>query len=81
MIHLHSRATPNGRKVAMALEETGLPYTIHAIDLSRKEQKTPEFLALNPNGKVPVLIDEGTIVYESSVVNEYLDGPESESPH
>lgn len=58
MIQLYSRATPNGRKIAMALEETGLPYAVHPIDLSRKEQKTPEFLALNPNGRIPVIVDE-----------------------
>ncbi len=77
MIHLHSRATPNGRKVAMALEETGLPYTVHAIDLSRKEQKTPEFLALNPNGRIPVIVDDdcpggAATVFESGAILLYI---------
>ena len=57
MIDLYSRATPNGRKIAIALEETGLPYNVHPIDLSAKEQKRPEFLALNPNGRIPVIVD------------------------
>ena len=77
MIHLHSRATPNGRKVAMALEETGLPYTVHAIDLSRLEQKTPDFLALNPNGRIPVIVDDEcpggpATVFESGAILFYL---------
>jgi GST-like protein len=77
MIHLHSRATPNGRKVAMALEETGLSYTVHAIDLSKKEQKTPEFLALNPNGRIPVIVDDDCpggplTVFESGAILFYL---------
>lgn len=58
MLTLHSRATPNGRKIAIALEESGLPYRVRAVDLSRKEQKTPEFLSLNPNGRIPVLVDD-----------------------
>lgn len=77
MIHLHSRATPNGRKVAMALEETGLPYTVHAVDLSKKEQKTPEFLAMNPNGRIPVIVDEDcpggpATVFESGAILFYI---------
>ena len=77
MIHLHSRATPNGRKIAMALEETGIPYTVHAIDLSKKEQKTPEFLALNPNGRIPVIVDDdcpggAATVFESGAILLYL---------
>jgi GST-like protein len=77
MIHLHSRATPNGRKVAIALEEMGLPYTVHPVDLSRKEQKTPEFLALNPNGRIPVIVDDAApggpvTVFESGAILTYL---------
>ena len=48
MIELYSRQTPNGRKIAIALEESGLAYTVHAVDFARKEQKSPEFLSLNP---------------------------------
>ncbi|MDX1483795.1 MAG: glutathione S-transferase family protein [Alphaproteobacteria bacterium] len=77
MIHLHSRATPNGRKVAIALEETGLPYTVHAVDLSKKEQKTPAFLAMNPNGRIPVIVDDDVeggpvTVFESGAILLYL---------
>jgi GST-like protein len=77
MIHLHSRATPNGRKVAIALEETGLPYTVHPVDLSKKEQKTPEFLALNPNGRIPVIVDDDcaggpATVFESGAIVLYI---------
>lgn len=56
-IQLYSLPTPNGIKVAVALEELGLPYEPHRIDFSTNEQKTPEFLSLNPNGKIPALID------------------------
>lgn len=77
MIHLHSRATPNGRKVAIALEETGLSYEVHAVDLSKKEQKRPEFLALNPNGRIPVIVDDAVdngpvTVFESGAILCYL---------
>jgi GST-like protein len=77
MIHLYSRATPNGRKVAMALEECGLPYTVHPIDLSKKEQKKPDFLAMNPNGRIPVIVDDGAAggpitVFESGAILVYL---------
>ena len=82
MIDLYSRATPNGRKVAMALEETGLTYAVHPIDLSRKEQKTLAFLALNPNGRIPVIVDRdvaggdggggSATVFESGAILFYL---------
>jgi glutathione S-transferase/GST-like protein len=55
--HLYTAPTPNGYKVSVALEELGLPYDVTIIDLVAGEQKHPEFLALNPNGKIPVLID------------------------
>ena len=57
MIELYTAPTPNGRKVSIALEEMGLPYTVHAIDLAKGEQKTPEFLAINPNGRIPAIVD------------------------
>lgn len=78
MIDLYSRATPNGRKVAIALEEVGLPFTVHPIDLSKKEQKTPEFLALNPNGRIPVIVDGdaagggSATVFESGAILFYI---------
>jgi glutathione S-transferase len=57
VIELYTAPTPNGRKVSIALEEMGLPYTVHAIDLAKGEQKTPEFLAINPNGRIPAIVD------------------------
>jgi len=57
VIELYTAPTPNGRKVSIALEEMGLPYTVHAIDLAKGEQKTAEFLAINPNGRIPAIVD------------------------
>lgn len=56
-IQLYSFPTPNGVKASIALEELGLPYEAHAINIMRDDQKTPEFLDLNPNGKIPAMID------------------------
>ncbi len=56
-LQLYSLATPNGVKVSIMLEEIGLPYEAHFIDISNNETWTPEFLALNPNGKIPAIID------------------------
>jgi GST-like protein len=81
MIELYSRATPNGRKISIALEESGLPYRIHAVDFGRREQKSPEFLRLNPNGRIPVIVDtdpaggngEGPlVVFESGAILLYV---------
>lgn len=49
--------TPNGVKVSIMLEETGLPYEVHLVDFAKNDQKTPEFLSLNPNGKIPAILD------------------------
>ena len=57
MIDLYTAATPNGWKVSIALEELGLPYQVHAIRLEKLEQKEPWFLALNPNGRIPAIVD------------------------
>jgi GSH-dependent disulfide-bond oxidoreductase len=56
-IQLYSLPTPNGVKISIALEELGLPYEPHAIDIGKNESWTPEFLSLNPNGKIPAIID------------------------
>jgi GST-like protein len=75
MYDLYTAPTPNGRKVSIALEELGLPYTVHALDLSALEQKTPAYLALNPNGRIPTLVDreEGDFaVFESGAILVYL---------
>ena len=75
MIDLYTAPTPNGRKVSIALEEMGLPYTVHALDLARGEQKTPEFLAINPNGRIPAIVDHGAgnfPVFESGAILLWL---------
>lgn len=64
---------PFCRKVRVALAEKGIQYERVFVNLRKKEQKKEEFLKLNPYGKVPVLLDDGTVIYESSVINEYLD--------
>lgn len=56
-LQLYSLATPNGVKVSIMLEETGLPYEVHRISFDSDDQKTPEFESLNPNGKIPAIID------------------------
>src|SRR5919205_675693 len=56
-LQLYSLPTPNGVKVSIMLEEIGLPYEPHTINIGNDEQKTPEFLSLNPNGKIPAIID------------------------
>src|SRR5579872_1469312 len=56
-LQLYSLPTPNGVKVSIMLEETGLPYEVHLVDFNKDDQKTPEFLSLNPNGKIPAIID------------------------
>jgi glutathione S-transferase len=63
----------NSRKVRIALIEKGLEFERIPIDLTKKEQKNPEYLKINPFGQVPALDDEGFIVYDSTVINEYLE--------
>lgn len=72
MITLYTAATPNGYKVSVALEELGLPYTVHPVNLMAGEQKTAEFRALNPNGRIPVIVDDGFPVFESGAILLYL---------
>jgi glutathione S-transferase len=57
MIDLYTSATPNGWKASVTLEECGLPYEVHAIDMGKGEQKTPQFLKINPNGRIPAIVD------------------------
>jgi len=77
-IQLYSLPTPNGVKVSIMLEEIGLPYEAHLVDFDKGEQKTPEFLSLNPNGKIPAIIDpngpDGTplALFESGAILQYL---------
>ncbi len=75
MIDLYTAATPNGWKATIALEELELPYTVHAVDLAAGEQHRPEFLRLNPNGRIPVIVDRGAgdlTIFESGAILVYL---------
>lgn len=75
MIELYTAATPNGHKVSIALEELGLPYRVHVLDLMAGEQKRPAYLALNPNGRIPTIVDRDAqdfAVFESGAILIYL---------
>ncbi len=72
MIELYTATTPNGRKVSIALEEMGLAYTVHAISLKALEQKAPAFLKINPNGRIPAIVDDGFPVFESGAILIWL---------
>ncbi len=71
---------PFGQKVRIALAEKSLSYELASIDISKGEQRRPEFLRLNPYGRVPVLVDEDTVVYDSTIINEYLDDEYPDPP-
>ncbi|QCI67824.1 glutathione S-transferase family protein [Phreatobacter stygius] len=73
-IQLHSYQTPNGHKASIMLEETGLPYQVHVVDIERGDQHAPDFLALNPNNKIPVIVDpdRNRTVFESGAILTYL---------
>lgn len=72
MVTLYTWTTPNGRKPAILLAELEMPYELELVDLSRGVQKTPEYLAINPNGKIPALVDDGVTVFESGAILLYL---------
>ncbi|NJO71246.1 MAG: glutathione S-transferase family protein, partial [Oscillatoriales cyanobacterium RM1_1_9] len=74
MIDLYTFTTPNGRKPAIMLEETQLPYQSIKIDISKGDQFTPEFIAINPNSKIPAIVDQdtGITVFESGAILIYL---------
>ncbi|MEZ4409903.1 MAG: glutathione S-transferase N-terminal domain-containing protein [Polyangiales bacterium] len=77
MIQLYTWKTPNGRKVPIALEELGLPYEVRPVDLSKGEQRSPEFLRISPNNKIPAIVDdEGPLgpvtLFESGAILLYL---------
>ncbi|MBU6952710.1 glutathione S-transferase family protein [Hahella sp. HN01] len=75
MIDLYTAATPNGHKISIALEEMALPYNVIAIDLSSGVQKQPEYLKLNPNGRIPTIVDRDNddfVVFESGAILVYL---------
>ena len=76
MIDLYTAATPNGHKVSIALEELGLPYDMHVLAFDKAEQKSAAFVAINPNGRIPAIVDHdidgGFAVFESGAILMYL---------
>ena len=74
MIDLYTWTTPNGRKVSIALEEMGLEYAIHPVNIGADEQFHPDFLKISPNNKIPAIVDRdtGTSVFESGAILQYL---------
>jgi GST-like protein len=78
MITLYTWGTPNGRKLSIMLEECGLPYRVRPIDITRGEQFQPEFVAINPNSKIPAIVDtdgpqgEPMTLFESGAILVYL---------
>jgi GST-like protein len=77
-IELHTWGTPNGRKISVALEEMGLPYTVHPINISKGEQFNPDFLKISPNNRIPAIVDpdgpggKPISVFESGAILIYL---------
>ncbi|HET9639143.1 MAG TPA: glutathione S-transferase N-terminal domain-containing protein [Allosphingosinicella sp.] len=75
MIDLYTAATPNGWKVSILLEELGLPYEVHVLDLRSGAQKEPWFTAINPNGRIPAIVDrdeDDFAIFESGAIMVYL---------
>jgi GST-like protein len=74
MIQLYTWGTPNGRKISIMLEEVELPYRVIPIDISKDEQFKPAFLAINPNNKIPAIVDDdnGQTLFESGAILLYL---------
>ncbi len=78
MIELHTFNTPNGRKISVALEEMGLPYTVKVVDITKDQQFAPAFLAISPNNRIPAIIDPDgpggapISVFESGAILLYL---------
>ena len=74
MIDLYTWTTPNGRKASIMLEEIGLPYTAHGVDIGKNEQFEPDFLAISPNNKIPAIVDRDNdrAMMESGAILIYL---------
>jgi GST-like protein len=75
MFDLYTAATPNGQKISIALEELGLPYNVHALRFDQQEQKAADYLKINPNGRIPALVDRANdnfAVFESGAILLYL---------
>ncbi len=71
---------PYGQKVRIVLAEKSLTYDLIPVDLAQSDHRKPEFLRLNPFGRVPVLVDEDTTIYDSTIINEYLEDEYPEPP-
>jgi len=75
MIDLYTASTPNGHKASCTLEELGLPYNVHALDLGSGQQRSAQYLAINPNGRIPAIVDRDAndlAVFESGAIMVYL---------
>jgi GST-like protein len=78
LIDLYTWSTPNGRKVSIMLEESGLPYSVHPVNIGAGEQHRPEFLAINPNNRIPAIVDQdgpegrAFTLFESGAILLYL---------
>lgn len=74
MIEFYTWGTPNGRKVSIMLEECGVPYTTHAVDIGKDEQFKPDFLKIAPNNRIPAIVDRdtGLALFESGAILMYL---------
>ncbi len=72
MIDLYTWGTPNGRKVSITLEEMGLEYRVHGVNIQKDEQFAPEFLRISPNNKIPAIVDGEQAVFESAAILIYL---------
>ena len=78
MIDLYTWSTPNGRKISILLEEIGLPYVVHAVDITQGEQHKPGFVAVSPNAKIPAIVDadgpdgKPITLFESGAILIYL---------
>tara|TARA_B100000809_G_C15079542_1_gene509130 strand:+ start:115 stop:789 length:675 start_codon:yes stop_codon:yes gene_type:complete len=72
MLELYTASTPNGWKVSVTLEELGLEYQLHKIILQDQQQKEAGYIAINPNGRIPTLVDDGFAVFESGAIMIYL---------
>jgi GST-like protein len=72
MIDAYVWTTPNGFKALIALEELELPYRTHWVDITKGDQQKPEYIAINPNSKIPAIVDDGITVFESGAVLIYL---------
>lgn len=74
MIDLYTWSTPNGRKVSIMLEEVGLPYRVHSINITKDEQHAPDFLKISPNNRIPAIVDQdnGMALFESGAILMYL---------